>query len=108
MLGLILALLIVPLAAGLACAVLPGPSKVGPVVTGTCGLACFGLVLALVPAAAHHDLDYLSYLRIDAISVVFLMATSFLYAGVAVYSIGYLAPSRRSREPGFSRYSRRF
>src|ERR1700728_4632453 len=43
-----------------------------------------------------------------AVTVVFLMATSFLYGAVAVYSIGYLAPSRRSRDPGFSRYSRRF
>ena len=38
MLGVIWALLILPLAAGLACAVLPGPAKVGPLVTGTSGL----------------------------------------------------------------------
>ena len=87
MLGVILALLIVPLAAGLACAVLP---KAGPVVTGTSGVASFGLVLALVPAAAHHDLGYLTYLRVDALSVIFLLATGFLYAAVGIYSIGYI------------------
>ena len=90
MLGVILALLIVPLAASLACALLPGQAKVGPALTGTCGVASFGLVLALVPAAAHHDLSYLSYLRVDALSAIFLLATAFLYAAVSVYSIGYV------------------
>ena len=70
------------------------------------GLACLGLVVALVPAAAHRDLGYLDFLRVDALSAVFLLATSFLYAAVAVYSIGYLAHGRAS--PGFARYSRRF
>jgi hydrogenase-4 component F len=103
MLGVILALLIVPLAAGLACAVLPGPTKVGPVVTGTSGVASFGLVLALVPDAAHHDLGYITYLRVDALSVIFLLATSFLYAAVGVYSIGYVQHHGRG-----DRYARRF
>src|SRR5208282_5026357 len=103
MLGVILALLIVPLAAGLACAVLPGTAKVGPVVTGTCGVASFGLVLVLVPAAAHHDLSYLSYLRVDALSAIFLLATSFLYAAVGIYSIGYIKQQGHG-----DRYARRF
>jgi len=103
MLGVILALLIVPLAAGLACAVLPGPTKVGPVVTGTSGVASFGLVLALIPDAAHHDLGYLTYLRVDALSVIFLLATGFLYAAVGVYSIGYIQHHGRG-----DRYARRF
>jgi hydrogenase-4 component F len=103
MLGVILALLIVPLAAGLACAVLPGPAKVGPVLTGTSGLASFGLVLALVPDAAHHDLGYLTYLRVDALSVIFLLATGFLYATVGIYSIGYVQHHGRG-----DRYARRF
>jgi len=103
MLGVILALLIVPLAASGACALLPGPAKVGPAVTGACGVASFGLVLALVPAAAHHDLSYLGYLRVDALSAIFLLATAFLYGAVGVYSIGYL------RHHGHdSRYARRF
>ncbi|HEV2260506.1 MAG TPA: proton-conducting transporter membrane subunit, partial [Streptosporangiaceae bacterium] len=101
MLGVILALLIVPPAAGVACAVLP--AKAGPAVTVTSGVACFGLVLALVPDAAHHDLSYLTYLRADALSVIFLLATGFLYAAVGVYSVGYL------RHHGHGdRYTRRF
>ena len=103
MLGVILALLIVPLAAGVACAVLPGPAKTGPAVTVTSGVACFGLVLALVPDTAHHDLGYLTYLRADALSVIFLLATGFLYAAVGVYSAGYLRHHGQD-----DRYARRF
>src|SRR5580692_11810722 len=102
MLGVILALLIVPLAAGLTCAIWPGPTKVGPVLTGTSGVASFGLVLALVPGAAHHDLGYLTYLRVDALSVIFLLATGFLYAA-GVYSIGYVQHHGHD-----DRYARRF
>jgi len=88
MLGVILALLIVPLASGLICVALP--RAVARAITVLSGLACFALVLALIPAAAHRDLNYLSYLRVDALSAVFLLATGFLYAAVAVYSVGYL------------------
>jgi hydrogenase-4 component F len=88
MLAVILALLIVPLAAGLTCVALP--RAVAPAITVLSGLACFALVLALVPAVAHRDLNYLSYLRVDAVSAIFLLATSFLYAAVALYSVGYL------------------
>ena len=44
------------------------------------GGACFGLVLVLIPVAAHHDLNVLGFLRVDALSVIFLIATTFLYA----------------------------
>ena len=85
MIGVVLALLIVPLAAGITCAVLPPrTARVAAAVTVAAGVACFGMVLALVPAAAHHDLSYLSYLRVDALSAIFLLATSFLYAAVGV------------------------
>ena len=91
MIAVVLALLIVPLAAGIVCAVLPARSaKAAPAVTVVRGVACFALVLALVPAAAHRDLNYLSYLRVDAVSAIFLLATGFLYAAVAVYAVGYL------------------
>ena len=98
MIAVVLALLIVPLAAGIACAVRPARSaKTASAVTVAAGIACF----ALVPAAAHRDLSYLSYLRVDAVSVIFLLATSFLYAAVAVYAVGY---TERHEEL----YSRRF
>jgi hydrogenase-4 component F len=88
MLAVVLALFIVPLAAGLTSAALPRIAA--RAITVLSGLACFALVLALIPAVAHHDLNYFGYLRVDAVSAIFLLATSFLYAAVALYSVGYL------------------
>ncbi len=87
--AVVLAILILPLGAGLVCAVLP-TRALAPAVTVVSGLACFALVLALIPAVAHRNLNFLSYLRVDAVSAIFLLATGFLYAAVAVYSVGYL------------------
>ena len=89
MIAVVLAILILPLGAGLVCAVLP-TRALAPAVTVVSGLACFALVLALIPAVAHRNLNFLSYLRVDAVSAIFLLATGFLYAAVAVYSVGYL------------------
>jgi hydrogenase-4 component F len=93
------AILAVPLAAGLTC--LAVPRRAAAAVSVAAGLACFAGVLALIPVAAHRDLDYLSYLRIDAVSAVFMLATGFLYAAVAVYSVGYLRHQDQA-------YARRF
>jgi len=86
--GVILALLILPLVVAIVCFLVPAQAAMG--LTITSGIACFGLVLALVPDATHGAGTYLSYLRVDALSVVFLLATAFLYAAVAVYAAGYL------------------
>jgi len=89
MLGVILTILIVPLAVAIVSFFVP--ARVATGLTIASGVACFGLVLALVPDAARHDVPtYLSYLRADALSCVFLLATAFLYAAVAVYAAGYL------------------
>ena len=103
MFAVMLSVLIVPLAAGITCAVLPPRAvRAASAVTVAAGVACFALVLALVPAAAHRNLSYLSsYLRADAVSAVFLLATGFLYAAVAVYAVGY---TKRHEEL----YGRRF
>jgi hydrogenase-4 component F len=98
-------LLTIPLAAALAALVTS--ARVAQAITAVAGLACFGLVLALVPAASRHDLNFLKFIRIDALSVVFLLATGFLYAAVAVYSIGYLGGSSHD-SAAFQRYARRF
>jgi hydrogenase-4 component F len=87
MIAVVLSLLIVPAAAGLVCFVLP--ARTAAAVTVVSGVASFALVLALVPAAAHRNLGYLTYLRVDAVSAIFLLATGFLYAAVAVYAVGY-------------------
>jgi hydrogenase-4 component F len=99
MLGVILAILIVPLAVAIVSFFVPARLATG--LTVGSGIACFGLVLALVPSAAHGTLNYLTYLRADAVSCVFLLATGFLYAAVAVYAVGYL----KGRT---GRYTRRF
>ena len=100
MIAVVLAILILPLGAGLVCAVLP-TRALAPAVTVVSGLACFALVLALIPAVAHRNLNYLSYLRVDAVSAIFLLATGFLYAAVAVYAVGY---AKRHKDL----YARRF
>ena len=104
MLTVVLLILVLPLAATLIC--LWAPQRACGLVTAVTGVACLGLVSALVPAAAQDDLSYLAFVRADALSAVFLLATGFLYAAVAVYSVGYLAHGQAS--PGYARYSRRF
>ncbi|MGH3214611.1 MAG: proton-conducting transporter membrane subunit [Trebonia sp.] len=101
MIGVILAILAVPLAAGIASFLVP--ARVAGAITVASGIASFGLVLALIPEVAHGTLNYLSYLRVDALSGIFLLATGFLYAAVAVYAVGYL--KSRHDDP---RYARRF
>jgi len=101
MIGVILAILAVPLAAGIVCFLVP--ARVAAAITVGSGIVSFGLVLALIPEIAHGTLNYLSYLRVDAISGIFLLATGFLYAAVAVYAVGYLKSSHDD-----SRYARRF
>jgi hydrogenase-4 component F len=99
MLGVILAILILPLAVAIASFLVP--ARVAAGITIASGIACFGLVLALIPAATAGAPTYLSYLRADALSCVFLLATAFLNAAVAVYAAGYL----KGRT---DRYARRF
>src|SRR5487761_1377271 len=95
MTAILVFLLIAPLIAALIAFWAPVPA--GGAVTAICGVACFAAVIALVPAAGRHDVVLGSYLRVDALSVVFLLATSFLYAAVAVYLIGFLRSGGQSR-----------
>jgi hydrogenase-4 component F len=103
MLAVPLAILIVPLATAVACLLLPGriALRTAPALTVSAGIVSFALVLALVPEAAHGSLSYLSgYVTADAVSVIFLLATGFLYAAVSVYAVGYL---RSHRDPAYAR-----
>jgi hydrogenase-4 component F len=101
MLAVLVLILVLPLAATTGC--VWAPQRVRALITVVSGLACFGLVIAVAATAAHRDLGYAGVLRADALSAVFLLATGFLYAAVAVYSVGYLAHGATS-----TRYSRRF
>jgi hydrogenase-4 component F len=101
----VIALLTIPAAAAIASLWLP--ARAAGLVTAASGIASFALVLTLVPAASHRDLAVLGLVRADALSVVFLLATSFLYGCVAVYSIGYTGTAGRAAARD-QRYARRF
>jgi len=107
MFAVVIALAAVPLAAGVVALIVP--PRLAAAVTVVAGIASFALVLALVPAAAHHTLTYVSYFRIDAVSAIFMLATGFLYAAVAVYAVGYVGHELREKDPaGGRRYTIRF
>ncbi len=69
---------------------LTAPGTVTKAATLAVGLICFGLTMTLIPAVVHGDGVHVGFLRVDALSAVFLLATAFLYASVAGYAIGYL------------------
>ncbi|HEX5493688.1 MAG TPA: proton-conducting transporter membrane subunit [Mycobacteriales bacterium] len=96
-------LAVLPLGCALACLALP-PRWAGVLGIGV-GTVSFGLVLTLVPAAADHPVSY-GFLRADAVSVVFLLGTSFLYGTTATYSVGYLRGE--AHRVDYRRYARRF
>ena len=98
-------LLIVPAAAAITTFWLP--ARAAGAVTATAGIASFALAIALIPAVSRRDLALLGFVRIDALSVVFLLATGFVYACAAVYSIGYLQSAGAQGAAG-QRYARRF
>ena len=91
------------------------PRRVAEAATIASGLLALGLAIALIPSVTTRDLTAIGMLRADALSLVFLLATAFLYATVAMYSVGYLAAEAREadRIDGeeaelFARYTRRF
>jgi hydrogenase-4 component F len=82
------------------------PVSVSKVLAPVSGAASFALAVALIPEVlAHGHVNVGGMLRVDAIAVVFLLATSFLYFVTAVFSIGYLRPDRGASG---TRYGRRF
>lgn len=101
--AILVALTTVGFAAGLACLLLP--PRPAAALTVASGLSCFGLAAALVAPASSQVAGF-GFLRADALSVVFLLAVGLVYASVAVYSVGYLAPEREV--PGYRRYARLF
>ncbi len=95
-------ILVVPAAAGLACWF--APVRLGRALSLASGVATFVLALLLVAAPTTTALG--GWLRVDALSVVFLVAVAFLYAATAVFSLGYVRPS--GDLDTVARYSRRF
>jgi len=104
--------LILPAIATVICAF--APRRVTHALTVLTGSATFVFALTLVPAVADHTIA-IGFLRVDALSMVFFLATAFLYAATAIYSIGYFAHEQRDSQrsgggasAAFTRYSRRF
>ena len=85
----LIAVLFVPLAGGLVSWFAPGrPARAATLVAGA---ATLGLSIALVPAVvAHTAVEAGTYLRADAVSVVFLITVAFLYALTSIFSLGYM------------------
>ncbi len=67
-----------------------GPPPVAKGATLVTGVLCFALTVALIPAATRDGGVHIGFLRVDALSAVFLLSTGFLYAATAGYAIGYL------------------
>lgn len=101
---LLLLLLVVPFANSLAaCFLSPRVTRYLSVLVGG---ACFAGTLVLVPAVLRdHAIAFSSELRVDALSVVFLLAVSLLYATTAVFCVGYVT---LDGTPTRTRYGRRF
>jgi len=99
---LLIALALVPLAAVLVCGV--AGLRAARAATIAAAAACLLLALGLVVPTGRSPVG-VGFLRADALSVVFLLATAFLYLTTAIYCVGYLThdPSATSR-----RYTRRF
>jgi hydrogenase-4 component F len=102
--SLLVVIAVAPFAAAVATFFLP--VRTSRIVTVVAGAFTFALSLALVPtAAAHAQVVAGSVLRVDALSVVFLVATTFLYGATAVFAVGYL---HLDEGPAGERYGRRF
>ncbi|BBZ15342.1 proton-conducting transporter transmembrane domain-containing protein [Mycobacterium branderi] len=106
-------LIVLPLLTMLVCTV--APHGVAAAATAVTGIIALVLAAILVPASLNHTLTALRYLRADALSVVFLLGTCFVYAVVGVYSIGYLGDEARAvrsdtaeEQALFARYSTQF
>ncbi|MEZ0367331.1 proton-conducting transporter membrane subunit [Mycobacterium sp. pUA109] len=102
-----------PLVSTLVC--VPAPHRAAAIATAFTGVASFVFAAVLVTGTADHTVTALRYLRADALSVIFLLGTCFLYAAVGVYSIGYLADEERAvrsesaeQQALFARHSTRF
>ncbi|MGH3003850.1 MAG: proton-conducting transporter membrane subunit [Gaiellaceae bacterium] len=104
------ALLIVLLALPLAAAALAvmGATPVSELATLASGIGSFAVAIALAVSVRHGgSLAILgSWLQLDSLGGVFLLATGLLYAAGSVFSIGYLRGG--SGRAGFAGYARRY
>ena len=103
MTNVLVALVVLPLA-GAASALLPG-RRLAPGVSVVVALACLVLGVMLIPVGTRGPAQ-IGFLRADAISVVFVVTATFVYASSTVYAVGYLRGERHRAD--FTRYARLF
>ncbi len=96
-------LVIVPLLP--AVVALAGRPKAAAAAGGVAGVCVLGLAVSLIPGVTDGPVRS-GFLRADAVSVVFVLATSFLYAAAGIYSIGYLRAEQHRAD--YARYARRY
>ena len=102
--GVLVAILVLPAVAACLSAV-PRP-RVAQAATVAASIGTFALSLVMVGPAVDGAVSVGAWLRVDALSEVFLVAVAFVYATAAVYSVGYLRSEEGSED--FPRYARRF
>lgn len=91
-------IVVVPFVLTLASSV--APRRFNQVATVVVAAVVAGLAVSLVPAASRGEVVALGFLRADALSVVFLLATAVLYLLVAVYSVGFFTSHSDTDVPG--------
>jgi len=100
------ALLLIPFVAAIVSLI--GSRRAAETVTVAAGVASLVLTVLLMPVVDRRGAVHAGvWLRVDAISLVFLLATSFLYAMAALYAIGYLRDASAPEEDTI-RHVRRF
>jgi hydrogenase-4 component F len=100
---LLIGLSVLPLLTAAACLILS--PAIARWLSPACAAACLAMVLPLVGRAGGSPIQ-VGFLRADALSVVFVLATAFLYLVTCVYCLGYL--DRRSEHAQDARYLRLF
>jgi hydrogenase-4 component F len=98
----LIVILTAPFAVSIAC--WWAPARIGRALTLGSGVLTFVLAILLVPARTTTALS--GWLRVDALSVVFLVAVAFVYAATAVFAIGYVRPV--GDRSSVAHYNRRF
>jgi len=80
------------------------PLDVTRYVTIIVGAATFVLSLFLVAGVAHSNVTVGGFLRVDSLSVVFLLAVTFLYAATSLFVRGYVELGRSASDQRYCRW----
>jgi hydrogenase-4 component F len=98
----LVAILVVPAVAAVGCWF--APPRLGQALTVAAGTVTLVLAVLLIPGSSPTT-ALSGWLRVDSLSVVFLIAVAFLYTVTAVFAVGYLHPEGDAA--AHARYSRR-